>query len=724
MGCRPAHSTHPPLRLVVRQHLVAGAWWSETGGLMQCQGTQLRVHGIRFQAICDLDALVQCDQHQRECNRGEEANRRQRCKPEDPGDRWRVDENPETDEIEDEESTIDRVCGQVVEEHAVRPERKQSEKLTHVDGHIGHGLTDLRAVCGAVPALRQAGAVHRSLLATLPAPPLDAFAVHARLEQGQLAVRPRARLALENGAGVACPRVQGRHELKGHHGAAPLVDLLRARERVAAPDLAAAVEGRQVVNEAPLGVQEACIFARHQPLLDAGDPGTSNQGVRSDESGAAPDAESQARDHNARKTDDERHPAVEPHDPGHEDVTLCLARGHIHQIGLGLFECQREWRQDVCHQQVQQQLQPADGHRYAQHNRSHQAHALSSFDAQVEGDVLLSVVVDPAPLPHGSDNGAEVVVHEHQVGRVLGHRRARDAHGHARVRALQRGRVVHAVAGHRHDVALANERLDQCDLVGGLRPGPNGYLRRHHCQLLCGFVHGLIRVLVVILARRRRRDELGVRLLPAHLLLSGVLQLLYQESTAGRQLSHRPPRNCNLQPTHLHVLAPRGARLRILARSNDADLLPDGHGCWALVAGDHDHTDACTVALLDASRHRGAGRVVDAPQAEKAQPRQRQQHLQAFVGGGRLAQRLQLRGAERADGHEQTPERLASKTVVVSLQRLALGLGHLAAWRQKFPLLKHKHEVQAGHQLIRRALQDGAMSRLRREFDAGEGLVG
>mmetsp|Transcript_43283 Transcript_43283/g.111448 ORF Transcript_43283/g.111448 Transcript_43283/m.111448 type:complete len:461 (+) Transcript_43283:594-1976(+) len=455
------------------------------------------------------------------------------------------------------------------------------------------------------------------------------MAVHARLEQGQLAVRPRARLALEKGAGVACPTVQG-HDLEGHHGAAPLVDLLRARERVAATDLATAVEGRQVVNKAPLGVQEARIFACHQPLLDAGDPGTSNQGVRSDESGVAPDAESQARDHNARKIGDERQPAVEPHDPGHEDVTLCLARGHIHQIGLGLFECQRECRQDVCHQQVKKQLQPADGHRYAQHNRSHQAHALSSFDTQVEGDVLLSVVVDPAPLTHGSDNGAEVVVQEHQVGCVLGDRRARDAHGHARVRALQRGRVVDAVAGHRHDVALANERLDQCDLVGGLRPGPNGHLRRHQCQLLCGYVHGLIRVLVVILARRRRRDEVGVRLFPGHLLLSGVLQLLYQESAAGRQLSHRLPRNCNLQPTHLHVLAPRGARLRILARCNDADLLPDGHGCWALVAGDHDHPNACLVASVHRLGNSLSRRVPHSKQTHKGEPAA-QKLLQPFV---------------------------------------------------------------------------------------------
>ena len=48
----------------------------------------------------------------------------------------------------------------------------------------------------------------------------------------------------------------------------------------------------------------------------------------------------------------------------------------------------------------------------------------------------------------------EVVVGEHDVGRLLGDVGAADAHGDADVRVLQGRRIVDAVPGHRHDVAF------------------------------------------------------------------------------------------------------------------------------------------------------------------------------------------------------------------------------------------------------------------------------
>ena len=43
--------------------------------------------------------------------------------------------------------------------------------------------------------------------------------------------------------------------------------------------------------------------------------------------------------------------------------------------------------------------------------------------------------------------------------------RAGDTHGHTNVRRLQRGRVVHTVAGHRHDVARGLESLHDLSAV-------------------------------------------------------------------------------------------------------------------------------------------------------------------------------------------------------------------------------------------------------------------
>ena len=62
----------------------------------------------------------------------------------------------------------------------------------------------------------------------------------------------------------------------------------------------------------------------------------------------------------------------------------------------------------------------------------------------------------------------EVVVGEDHVGGLLGHVGAGDAHRHADVGGLERGRVVDAVAGHRDDRAVALERLDDPQLVLGI----------------------------------------------------------------------------------------------------------------------------------------------------------------------------------------------------------------------------------------------------------------
>ena len=71
------------------------------------------------------------------------------------------------------------------------------------------------------------------------------------------------------------------------------------------------------------------------------------------------------------------------------------------------------------------------------------------------------------PSLDGADDGGEVVVLQDHVAGVLGDVGAGDAHRDADVGLLERGRVVDAVAGHRDDLAIALQRLDDAQLVLG-----------------------------------------------------------------------------------------------------------------------------------------------------------------------------------------------------------------------------------------------------------------
>ena len=90
---------------------------------------------------------------------------------------------------------------------------------------------------------------------------------------------------------------------------------------------------------------------------------------------------------------------------------------------------------------------------------------LGDVARQQEQDGLLDVVEDDAALMHRLDDGREVVVGQDHVRGLAGHVRADSAHRHADVGALERRRVVDAVAGHGDDVAAALERLDDPQLV-------------------------------------------------------------------------------------------------------------------------------------------------------------------------------------------------------------------------------------------------------------------
>ncbi len=81
------------------------------------------------------------------------------------------------------------------------------------------------------------------------------------------------------------------------------------------------------------------------------------------------------------------------------------------------------------------------------------------------------VVVDPPPFTDGGDDGGEVVVGEHHVGRLLGHLGAGDAHRDADVGVRKRRGVVDTVAGHGDDVAVRLPGLDDVELLLRARSG-------------------------------------------------------------------------------------------------------------------------------------------------------------------------------------------------------------------------------------------------------------
>ena len=83
-------------------------------------------------------------------------------------------------------------------------------------------------------------------------------------------------------------------------------------------------------------------------------------------------------------------------------------------------------------------------------------------------DHLPDIVVDRAAFAHGGDDRGEIVVGQHQLGGLLGGLGALAAHRHADIGALQRRRIVDAVAGHRRHRAIRLQRLHQAQLVLGL----------------------------------------------------------------------------------------------------------------------------------------------------------------------------------------------------------------------------------------------------------------
>jgi len=112
------------------------------------------------------------------------------------------------------------------------------------------------------------------------------------------------------------------------------------------------------------------------------------------------------------------------------------------------------------------------------------------------GHRAAEILVYPTAEPHGRDDGREVVVGDDDCGGLARDVRAASPHRDADVRRLERGRVVHAVARHRHHVTARAEGLHEPEVL--LRQDPREY---------CGSSRALAKRRVVEGLQLHARDD-------------------------------------------------------------------------------------------------------------------------------------------------------------------------------------------------------------------------
>ena len=179
-------------------------------------------------------------------------------------------------------------------------------------------------------------------------------------------------------------------------------------------------------------------------------------------------------------------------------------------------------------------------------------------------------------MAHGADDGGEVVIEQHDVGRLPGHIGALQAHGKAHIRRPQGGSVVDPIPRDSHHLAKGAIGLNQAQLLLRCHPG------KHQA--------------------------------------SAVFQQLPQLHIAD-QIQVGPL-------NHPHGIGTTGWAFPA-CRLEQANLLGNRLGREPVIPGDHGHLDAGLVALADGLGHLGAGRVVEGQQTH-----QHQVGFQLVVGDG------------------------------------------------------------------------------------------
>ena len=141
----------------------------------------------------------------------------------------------------------------------------------------------------------------------------------------------------------------------------------------------------------------------------------------------------------------------------------------VHQARRRLAVAQADRLEDLDGEVHEQRLEREEWHpaEHVEDARAEERDDVADQQADLEPDVLLEVVVQPAAQLDRLHDRREVVVGEDHVGGLLRDLGARDAHGHADVGLLEGRRVVHAVARHGDDVALLAQHVHEVDLVLG-----------------------------------------------------------------------------------------------------------------------------------------------------------------------------------------------------------------------------------------------------------------
>ena len=147
-----------------------------------------------------------------------------------------------------------------------------------------------------------------------------------------------------------------------------------------------------------------------------------------------------------------------------DDAGVAAGGPAVHKIVSNRLhtERQRGWaiHDDVDPQQLQcgERRGQTTEQRGEYHDHRRQVHG------ELELDESLEILVNATAPVHGLDNGGKGIVQHHDIAGFLGHLGAGDAHGDAHVRVLDGGRVVDAVAGHRHHIALGFQSVHHAHL--------------------------------------------------------------------------------------------------------------------------------------------------------------------------------------------------------------------------------------------------------------------
>ena len=153
---------------------------------------------------------------------------------------------------------------------------------------------------------------------------------------------------------------------------------------------------------------------------------------------------------------------------GHVPVDDRLLRwpGRIlHDVGLALFHPQRQGRRPVRDQVQVEQLDGFQRDGKPHQHRTEDDQDLADVAGQQEVNELADVGIDDSSLFDRRNDAGEVVVRQDHVRRLLRDVGAGDPHRHTDVRPLERRRIVHAVSGHRDDMAPCLEGVDDLRFV-------------------------------------------------------------------------------------------------------------------------------------------------------------------------------------------------------------------------------------------------------------------